>query len=203
VEAGVGARYDATLALPNVIGSVLTNVDLDHVETLGPTMEDVARDKAAVARPGVPLVTGRPRRGPGVVAAVARGGRRPGSGRSTPTTPLARWPARPRARSELAADARRERAARAGPRQVLGWPEDALAAGLAAPPPPARFERFSVVEEGRPVEVILDGAHDPAAAARLAAALPEGYVLVFGSLARKQATRHAGRRCGRAGGRPG
>jgi dihydrofolate synthase / folylpolyglutamate synthase len=58
VEAGVGARSDATMALPGVVGTVLTNVDLDHVETIGPTLLDVARDKAAVARHGVPLVTG-------------------------------------------------------------------------------------------------------------------------------------------------
>ncbi|HRP47531.1 MAG TPA: hypothetical protein PLT07_08285, partial [Trueperaceae bacterium] len=36
------------------------------------------------------------------------------------------------------------------------------------------------------VLVVLDGAHDPAAARRLVAELPAGYVLVFGSLARKQ-----------------
>jgi dihydrofolate synthase / folylpolyglutamate synthase len=186
VEAGVGARHDATLALPGVIGSVLTNVDLDHVETLGPTILDVARDKAAVARPGVPLVTGA--RGE-ALALVLRLAAEIGA----PTWaidadhPLGRWPVAaplpdrswPPTRVE---DARLALALG----RLLGWPEDALIAGLASPPPPARFERFTIAVDGRPVEVILDGAHDPAAAARLAAALPAGYDLVFGSLARKR-----------------
>lgn len=187
VEAGVGARHDATRALPHVIGSILTNVDLDHVETLGPTLEDIARDKAAVARRGVPLVTGA--RGPAlevVEAAAAAVG--------APlfviddASPLAAWPVG--APSGLASwpATRRENARLAvALARTLGWSEAALAAGLAAPAPAARFERFVVPGAHGPVSVVLDGAHDPAAATRLAAELPQGYVLVFGALARKQA----------------
>jgi dihydrofolate synthase / folylpolyglutamate synthase len=187
VEAGVGARRDATLALPHVIGTVLTNVDLDHVETLGPTLEDIARDKAAVARTGVPLVTGARGVALEVVAAAAAAVGAPlvaidaGSPLAAwPTgTPydVVRWPATRRENARFALALGR----------TLGWPEAALAAGLAAPPPPARFERFVVPGPTGSVDVVLDGAHDPAAAARLAAALPAGYVLVFGALARKQA----------------
>jgi dihydrofolate synthase / folylpolyglutamate synthase len=186
VEAGVGARYDATMALPGVIGSVLTNVDLDHVETLGPTILDVACDKAAVARPGVPLVTGARGEALALVLRVAEEVGAPawaiGAGHELARWPLAaplpdrNWPPTRVENARLALALGR----------ILGWPEAALAAGLASPPPPARFERFTVAEGERPVEVILDGAHDPAAAARLAAALPDGYVLVFGSLARKR-----------------
>jgi dihydrofolate synthase/folylpolyglutamate synthase len=187
VEAGVGARHDATLALPNVIGTVLTNVDLDHVETLGPTLEDIARDKAAVARPGVPLVTGARGVALEVVAAEAAAVGAPLIAIDGASA-LAAWPAGapptptgwPSTRSENA------RLALALAR-TLGWPEAALAAGLAAPAPPARFERFAVPGARGPVAVVLDGAHDPAAAARLAAELPAAYVLVFGALARKQA----------------
>ncbi|MDF1524059.1 MAG: hypothetical protein P1P87_14745, partial [Trueperaceae bacterium] len=71
--------------------------------------------------------------------------------------------------------------------RTLGWPEPALARGLAAPAPPARFERFAVAGPRGPVAVVLDGAHDPAAAARVAAAMPRRYVLLFGALERKQA----------------
>jgi len=186
VEAGVGARSDATLALPNVVGSVLTNVDLDHVETLGPTLEDIARDKAAVARPGVPLVTGAHGAALAVVEAAARAVGAP-LWAIDGDHPLARWPAGAPERDRSWPPTRVENARLAlALGRVLGWPEAALAQGLWAPPPPARFERFTVLAEGRPVEVVLDGAHDPAAAARLADALPKGYVLVFGSLARKQ-----------------
>ena len=186
VEAGVGARADATMALPGVVGTVLTNVDLDHVETLGPTLMDIARDKAAVARPGVPLVTGA--RGE-ALALVLRAAADIGAPVwiSDEAQPLARWPAGgpqfdgdwPPTRVENA------RAALTLGR-VLGWSEAALARGLAAPPPPARFERFSLRIGDRTVPTVLDGAHDPTAAARLAEALPVGYALVFANLARKR-----------------
>lgn len=186
VEAGVGARHDATMALTGVIGAVLTNVDLDHVETLGPTLLDIAADKAAVARPGVPLVTGARGAALEVVQGAAR---RVGA----PTWaidadhPLGRWPAGAAAPGRGWPPTRVEDARLAlALGRLLGWPEDALALGLASAPPPARFERFAIPVDGHLVEVILDGAHDPAAAARLATALPDGYVLVFGSLARKR-----------------
>jgi dihydrofolate synthase / folylpolyglutamate synthase len=183
VEAGVGAKHDATMALPGVIGAVLTNVDLDHVETLGPTLADIARDKAAVARPGVPLVIGVREPERAIVVAQAE---RVGALVTIVDAdqPLARLPAGvatpfPPTRAEGA------RLALALGR-LLGWPEAALAAGLASAPPPARYERFEVDCKAVRVAVILDGAHDPAAAARLATALPEGYVLLFGSLERKR-----------------
>jgi dihydrofolate synthase / folylpolyglutamate synthase len=187
VEAGVGARHDATMALPGVIGTVLTNVDLDHVETLGPTILDIARDKAAVARPGVPLVTAA--RGE-ALALLLRTAHEVGAPAWAIDAehPLGRWPAGAPAPDRHWPPTRIEDARLAlALGRILGWPEAALADGLASPPPPGRFERFAVAVDGHPVEVILDGAHDPAAAARLAAALPAGYVLVFGSLARKRA----------------
>ena len=187
VEAGVGARHDATRALPNAIGTVLTNVDLDHVETLGPTLEDIARDKAAVARPSVPLVTGARGAALEIVAATAAAVGAPLVTVDGPSA-LTAWPAGAPADLPAWPATRRENARLAlALARTLGWPEPALAGGLASPPPPARFERFEVAGREGPVAVILDGAHDPAAAARLAAALPAGYVLVFGALARKQA----------------
>jgi dihydrofolate synthase/folylpolyglutamate synthase len=38
--------------------AIITNVALDHTEILGETIEDIARDKAGIAKAGVPLVTG-------------------------------------------------------------------------------------------------------------------------------------------------
>ena len=51
IEAGLGGRYDAT----NVIASevqVLTGVGLEHTRWLGPTIADIADEKADVVRPG-------------------------------------------------------------------------------------------------------------------------------------------------------
>jgi dihydrofolate synthase/folylpolyglutamate synthase len=56
IEAGVGGRLDGTNVLtPRV--AVITNVGLDHTEILGDTFEEIARDKAGVVKPGIPLVT--------------------------------------------------------------------------------------------------------------------------------------------------
>ena len=56
IEAGVGGTLDGTNVLrPRV--SVITNVALDHTDILGETLEDIARDKAGIAKPGVPLVS--------------------------------------------------------------------------------------------------------------------------------------------------
>jgi dihydrofolate synthase/folylpolyglutamate synthase len=56
IEAGIGGRLDGTNVLHPLV-SVITNVALDHMEILGGTIEEIARDKAGIAKPGVPLVT--------------------------------------------------------------------------------------------------------------------------------------------------
>ena len=57
VEAGIGARLDPTRVC-RAVATCVTGVELEHADRLGPAIEDVAREKAAVARPGVPLVIG-------------------------------------------------------------------------------------------------------------------------------------------------
>ena len=57
VEAGIGARLDPTRACP-AVATCVTGVELEHTERLGPTIADIAREKAAIVRPGIPLVTG-------------------------------------------------------------------------------------------------------------------------------------------------
>ena len=57
LEAGLGARYDATSAArPEAV--VLTNVALDHMEYLGDTIEEIAVEKLASLRPGTTLFLG-------------------------------------------------------------------------------------------------------------------------------------------------
>jgi dihydrofolate synthase/folylpolyglutamate synthase len=56
IEVGVGGSLDGTnLIAPEV--SIITNIGLDHTEILGDTLEEIARDKAGIAKPGVPLVS--------------------------------------------------------------------------------------------------------------------------------------------------
>jgi dihydrofolate synthase / folylpolyglutamate synthase len=56
IEAGVGGTLDGTNVLrPQV--AVITNVALDHTDILGDTIADIARDKAGIAKSGIPLVS--------------------------------------------------------------------------------------------------------------------------------------------------
>ena len=57
VEVGLGGRLDATNVVEPVLTAV-TNVAVDHAEYLGGTLEQIAREKAGVLKPGVPMVTG-------------------------------------------------------------------------------------------------------------------------------------------------
>ena len=59
LEVGLGGRLDAV----NVVDAdvaVVTTVDVDHVEYLGPTREDIAREKAGIMRAGRIAVCGEP-----------------------------------------------------------------------------------------------------------------------------------------------
>jgi dihydrofolate synthase/folylpolyglutamate synthase len=55
VEVGLGGRLDATnIADPCL--SILTDIDFDHQKFLGNTLAEIAREKAGILRPGVPVV---------------------------------------------------------------------------------------------------------------------------------------------------
>jgi dihydrofolate synthase/folylpolyglutamate synthase len=56
IEVGMGGRFDATNVI-NPLVSVITNVDLDHQEYLGPSISDIAYEKAGIIKSGVPLVS--------------------------------------------------------------------------------------------------------------------------------------------------
>ena len=61
IEVGLGGRLDATnVVTPEVCA--ITNVALDHQEYLGDSLVEIAREKAGIIKPGVPLATaeGRP-----------------------------------------------------------------------------------------------------------------------------------------------
>jgi dihydrofolate synthase/folylpolyglutamate synthase len=56
IEVGIGGKLDGTNVLHPLV-SVITNIGLDHTEILGETLEEIAADKAGIAKPGVPLVS--------------------------------------------------------------------------------------------------------------------------------------------------
>ncbi|MCY3669228.1 MAG: Mur ligase family protein, partial [Gemmatimonadetes bacterium] len=55
-EVGLGGRYDATNAWDSEM-AVLTAIGLDHVDLLGNTLEEIAADKLHIARSGRSLIT--------------------------------------------------------------------------------------------------------------------------------------------------
>ncbi|MFD0674369.1 bifunctional folylpolyglutamate synthase/dihydrofolate synthase [Cohnella sp. GCM10027633] len=55
-ETGLGGRLDVTNIVSPVV-TVITNVGHDHMDVLGPTIADIAREKAGIIKSGVPLVT--------------------------------------------------------------------------------------------------------------------------------------------------
>lgn len=57
VEVGLGGRLDATNAWDGGVAAI-TNVDLDHMDRLGSTVTAIAREKAAILKPGDRAVTG-------------------------------------------------------------------------------------------------------------------------------------------------
>ena len=56
VEVGLGGRWDATNVVPAPLLSVITPIHYDHMDLLGPRIEDIAGEKAGILKPGSRLV---------------------------------------------------------------------------------------------------------------------------------------------------
>lgn len=56
LEVGMGGRLDATNIVDPLL-SVITDISLDHMEWLGPTISDITREKAGILRRGGTLIT--------------------------------------------------------------------------------------------------------------------------------------------------
>jgi len=198
LEVGLGGRLDAVNVVdPHV--AVLTSVDLDHQDLLGPTREDIGREKAHVFRAGRAAVCGDPDPPASVIeharaigahlcrigidyGAAAEGTQwryfGPGGARYGLPMPALRG-------GYQLGNAATAIAALAFLRDVLAVPAGAVRDGLARVELPGRFQ----VLPGRPT-VVLDVAHNPHAARAFAEALGTmGYhprtTAVFGMLADK------------------
>jgi dihydrofolate synthase/folylpolyglutamate synthase len=182
VEVGLGGRLDATHAWDGGVAAI-TNVDLDHMDRLGPTIGHIAREKAAIIERGDLAVTGAvgeardivrrraARMGaplvivdPAPVLAVDR------DGQVVELPRLGRTRVGLRGRHQAAnvavADAILDALSDAG---IASVPDEARRRGYADARWPGRLELLTV--DGR--DVLLDGAHNPAGAAALAAAVDE------------------------------
>ncbi|MDE2968978.1 MAG: bifunctional folylpolyglutamate synthase/dihydrofolate synthase [Chloroflexota bacterium] len=76
LEVGMGGTLDATNTVETPEVCVITSISLDHTKILGDTVEEIARDKGGIIKPGATVVTAP--QTPGVIAeleaACARAG---------------------------------------------------------------------------------------------------------------------------------
>lgn len=158
LEVGMGGRLDATTAVP-VDGTCITSIALDHEAFLGPDLASIAGEKAGIARPDVPLLSG-PLPAPAREVVRARA--------DEVGAPLTEITAEPGLRNGMWGSHQEVNAALAlalaGALGLDTGPAAREALGGAAVP--GRCEVFP----GNP-EVLVDGAHNPAAAAALARVL--------------------------------
>lgn len=52
LEVGLGGRLDATNVVPQPLVCIITSVSRDHIQILGDTLEQIAREKAGIVKPG-------------------------------------------------------------------------------------------------------------------------------------------------------
>jgi dihydrofolate synthase/folylpolyglutamate synthase len=200
VEVGLGGRLDATNVLepPDLAASIVTEIGLDHTALLGKTTDKIALEKAAIARPGVPLIVGA--HDPLALAAIEEHARAIGAPverlgrelvvtvervsldgtRFTLETPRGRYRSletpligRHQADNAALAIAAVEHVWR-GPLAASGVDvallEDDVRRGLAR----VRWRgRFDLVRRPGSASVLIDGAHDPTSTARLVATVKE------------------------------
>ncbi len=58
IEVGLGGRLDATNVIDQPLVSVITSLSREHWQRLGPTLADIAREKAGILKRGCPAVVG-------------------------------------------------------------------------------------------------------------------------------------------------
>ncbi|MDO9433374.1 MAG: folylpolyglutamate synthase/dihydrofolate synthase family protein [Pseudomonadota bacterium] len=213
VEVGLGGRFDATNIFAAPAVSVITPVDYDHLEMLGPELSKIAWEKAGIIKQGRPVVIARQiEEGEAVILDEAEK-------LSAPATLMGRdfdaWEERGRLLVQM-------------PDQLYDLPapslfggyqfanaglavaaalalndpridEEALAKGVSSAVWPARFQRLTEgpmarLAAERGADLWLDGGHNPhagralaEAAGRLVARDPRPLVLVAAMFARKDA----------------
>jgi dihydrofolate synthase/folylpolyglutamate synthase len=186
VEVGLGGRLDATNVLEAPRATAITRIAFDHTDRLGATLAAIAREKAGIAKPGVPLFLGP--LAPEALAEVEARAEAVGAPvrRTDRDAELAAFVERHPPALEGAHQRENARIAVALGRQA-GLSERAVAEGLRRVRWQGRLE--TIATPGG--EFLLDAAHNADGAEALAAELrakgvaPEGVALVFGSMADK------------------
>jgi dihydrofolate synthase/folylpolyglutamate synthase len=184
LEVGLGGRGDATNVIPPPAACAITSISLDHRELLGPTLNVIAREKAGIMKPGVPLAIGE--QPDDVIAVLNAEAERTG----TPLLKRGRdWSIDPTSNglrfTDNAGEIDLPFPSLPGPHQFdnagiaivalraagLGIPDAAIARGIATAEWPARLQRLTghlATLLPADWELWLDGGHNPGAGVALA-----------------------------------
>lgn len=172
LETGLGGRLDATNVITPAV-SVITPIGLDHTQILGDTLTAIATEKAGIIKPGIPVVTAPQH--PEAMAVLENVAAQRGSTlivvKEPCTLPLGLIGQHQAWNAALALAALRA----AG----LQLPDSIIAEGLRQTTWPARFQQLDA-------HTILDGAHNPHAAAVLVEAWQQRFgaeqaTVIFGA----------------------
>jgi len=162
-ETGLGGKLDAT-NIVTPLASVITNVQLDHQQWLGSTVDLIAAEKAGIIKPGVPVITG-------AVGPALEVIRKTATAQGSPLIEISEEAEVPPGFPMLGGHQRRNAAAALATVQVLQnelpVSDEAVTRGLRSVDWPGRLQ---VVRRGENV-VLLDGAHNPDGARTLVTAL--------------------------------
>ena len=205
LEVGLGGRLDATNVIERPLVTGIANLALDHQQFLGNGLPDIAGEKAAIAKRGVPLVTqlyppavgtkiDEVARSRGAIwmprggdwDAIARQGRlRYRDEEGELDLPLPRLQGRHQAMNAALAVAMLRH------QDSLRVPASALSAAMGWADWPARLQHLAPGPLVRDREVWLDGGHNPSAARQVASFVKHRFDdgrplhLIFASLATK------------------
>jgi len=58
IEVGMGGRKDCTNVIQNPLATIITRISRDHCQFLGNTIQEIAREKAGIIKPGAPCIIG-------------------------------------------------------------------------------------------------------------------------------------------------
>lgn len=187
LEVGLGGRLDATNVVDHPALTCISPVSLDHQHYLGDTLSDIAFEKAGILKRGVPCIVSRQH--PDSLSTIRKVARTTGSPLIEQGRDWASWiegadlvyrdarGVHPLPRPTLVGAHQTDNAGAAiTVLRQLGLDDRACAAALSQAHWPARMQRLRsgpLVEEARGGELWLDGGHNEAAGAALAATLRE------------------------------
>ncbi len=212
IEVGLGGRFDATNVFASPAVSVITPVDYDHLEMLGPELSKIAWEKAGIIKAGRPVVAARQL--PDAETVIVREAEDLGAPLSLMGQDFDAWEERGRLIVQCG-----DRLLDLPPPGLIGphqyanaglavaalltldddrLTEDALGRGVAGATWPGRFQRLTkgpLAAMAGDTDIWIDGAHNPhagralaEACARLAARDGRPVTLIVGMLGRKDAS---------------